>query len=430
MQSDSSVPATGSSKRAGIDAAALRIASIGGFFATKSALGAAIVLVSARVLTVAEFASYSQLFLLTGYLALLGSAGLVNGIIQRTAAIRGDQADERALIEAALRIWLVVAMAMCIATTVFADPISRFLVNDARFSSTLPYLGAVVALSGLGQIFTALLTGRGRLGLSLALQAIGMVTGGTLSLILLVADQPTASVIAFAAGPLATTALSTWNCRNLFDTKAAQSRKQEHRALMGHASAFATVAAVPPLVLFAIRSVYQDRFGLEMLGYWLAANRISDISTQMFGLYLSQIFMPHMSSLRSQTEVRRYAIATASAGASLFLAPLGIFLLAPPMLVGIFLGSSFGPAVIFIIGYMVGDIFRAVTSVTMMSALSSGQPRRYAVVELAASAIFASTAVLLIHSGVTGAPWQAYIASHVAITLAAGAYLLNRNSLR
>jgi hypothetical protein len=44
-----------------------------------------------------------------------------------------------------------------------------------------------------------------------------------------------------------------------------------------------------PVIIFALRYLYRQTFGPRDLGYWLAANRISDVTTSLLGLFMTQV---------------------------------------------------------------------------------------------------------------------------------------------
>ena len=320
-----------------------RLAAIGSFFAIKVAIGAAIVLGSARVLGVNDFAAFSQFFLLSGYLMLLSSGGAVNGVIQRVAAAQGDCAGEASVLRAALMLWAGANGLALMASLLFPSSISRFLVSDERFAAAILPLAMLLSIGGMGQLFAAVLTGRGRISLSLGFQGVGVAIGGFGAFVLLLARMPIAAVLAFAAGPVFATILAAAGVRDLFVRVRYVPGRQDLRYLLGHSTAFTAVAAIPPAAIFWIRAQYQDAFDLTALGFWLAANRISDISSQLIGLYLAQIFLPAASGKPLADHARRHAVLTAVAGMALFALPLAGFLIAPDFWVRIFLARHSCP---------------------------------------------------------------------------------------
>ena len=84
--------------------------------------------------------------------------------------------------------------------------------------------------------------------------------------------------------------------------------------------------------------------GLEALGFWLAANRISDVNTQLLGLYMVQVFLPGMAGLKDKAGAwllvrQTFLIGTLAMGAC-----LALFLAMPSLLIGLFLSAKFLPA--------------------------------------------------------------------------------------
>jgi O-antigen/teichoic acid export membrane protein len=174
------------------------------------------------------------------------------------------------------------------------------------------------------------------------------------------------------------------------------------------------------LVLFALRWFYRDRFGGTELGYWLAANRISDMSTQLLGLFMLQLFVPRLTNTSDPAERARLAVRYGLAGAALTGAALVIFLVASRPLVHLFLSDAYLPAIPGIRLYMVGDFFRVWVSVAMFGAFAAGKPGRYAAIEIATIAAMALMTVALAGSGYVRAPQMAYAGAYALSALLLG----------
>jgi O-antigen/teichoic acid export membrane protein len=183
--------------------------------------------------------------------------------------------------------------------------------------------------------------------------------------------------------------------------------------------------------LFALRSVYREQFGATELGYWLAANRISDMSTQFIGLLMLQAFVPKLATASDQHERRRLILRYGSIGAALMGAALLLFVVASGPLVHVFLSSSYVPAIPGIRLYMTGDFLRVWASLAMFTAFASGKPGRYAAIEIATMGLMAVLALLLMALGEVHAPQIAYAAAYGITALIVGvAPLLRPRQLR
>ena len=149
------------------------------------------------------------------------------------------------------------------------------------------------------------------------------------------------------------------------------------REILRYSSATLTLAAGTMLVLFGLRFGYQETFGLTLLGFWLAANRISDTSTQFVGLGYLQLLVPRLTKVEDRREARRLIGASWLLATATMAAPLAVFVLAPSFFVGLILSDAYLPAIAGIILYMMGDIARATGSLGMHVQLARGRPWRW-----------------------------------------------------
>ncbi|HWT46970.1 MAG TPA: oligosaccharide flippase family protein [Vicinamibacterales bacterium] len=179
-------------------------------------------------------------------------------------------------------------------------------------------------------------------------------------------------------------------------------------------------------MLFALRWFYRDRFGATELGYWLAANRISDMSTQLLGLFMLQLFVPRLASCGSQSERTRLIVRYGAAGAFFTGAVLMTFLVAARLLIHLFLSDAFLPAIPAIGLYMVGDFLRVWVSLAMFAAFASGRPGRYAAIEIFTLTAMAVLTVAITSSGEVRGPQIAYAAAYGVTAAALAASLLLR----
>jgi len=397
------------------------------FFAFKLALGAAILIASARWMTVADFAIFSQLLILIAYLASVGTAGVQNGLIRQIAAANGDAAMIAREVRAALSIWAGVAIVALIGTSVCRAPISVMLTGAHDVAWAVPWLTLLAMWSGLGQLFCSVLTGTNRVATALSAQAVGLLAGAAPALFLLHLGMPTAAALAFSGGQGTTTFVAALSIRHILAgaRRGGDQLRPEIVRLLGFSGAFLATASIMPLTLIALRSVYRTAFGLDALGYWLAANRISDVNTQLLGLYMVQAFLPAMAAAPA-AEQRRLAIGTAAGAVCVMALPLAIFLAEPSLVIRTFLSAKFLPATIFFTSYFLGDALRVGASTASFAALAHARLKLYVGIEASAALLMSGFVISLIRIGKPQAPAIAYAATYMLIFIAAGLYVLRR----
>ncbi len=399
-----------------------RLGAIGVFFFLR--IGCALILlkVAASRLSVAGFADFTQYLAFASLVTLLAVGGTQNGLIRQVAAARSPGELEET-VAAAAAIWLAASGVLLAVSFLFAPVIGTILVGHGSVGATVVALTAIAIFAGPGQIRCSMLTGQGRMISSLAIQSAGLLAGAAGAAWFAFRGNPAAAGLAFACGTLVPSlpALAVLARRHAWP--AAASLLAHAKRLLRYSLAFATVAAAIPLTLFALRWQYRGAFGDEALGHWLSANRISDLSTQLIGLFMLQIFVPQIARMPDELARRRFTLICGAGGMAVMALPLIAFSIASEPLVRLFLSPSFLPAIPAIKTYMAGDMLRVWTSIAIYTAFAAGRAGRYAGLELAVIGSIGAITMLLIGQGYSSAPQWAYFLVHAVFSAGFLAFL-------
>lgn len=391
-----------------------RLAAIGGFFVLR--IGCALVLLklAASRLSVAGFADFSQYLAFASLVTLLAVGATQNGLIRQVAAAR-SRADLGETLAAAAAIWLAASAVLLLAALLAARFIGVVLVGHGGEAAVVVALTAIGILAGPGQIRCSMLTGQGRTIASLAIQSAGLLVSVAGAAWFALRGDPVMAGLAFACGSLIPSlpVLALAVRRHALPPLAAV--LAQARQLLRFSLAFGAVAAAAPLTLFALRWQYRGAFGDEALGHWLSANKISDLSTQLIGLFMLQVFVPHLAQLGDPRARRQFTLACGAGGMAVMALPLIAFSLAAEPLVRLFLSPSFLPAIPAIQTYMAGDMLRVWTSMAIYTAFAAGRAERYAGLELAVIGSIAAITAVSVGQGYLNAPQWAYFATHAAV---------------
>ena len=278
---------------------------------------------------------------------------------------------------------------------------------------------------GPGQICWSLLSGRKQVAQSLGAQAFGIVSGTAAAAWFIAHGDFVKAALAFAGGPLVATIVGLpFIARLRLQWKA---RTSGVRRQLRYSAAMAATIGFSTLVLFSLRWFYRDRFGPTQLGYWIAANRISDMSTQLLALFLLQLFVPQLARVNDDAKRARLLIRYGAGGAALTGTALAVFLLAGRPLVQLFRSDAYLPAIPAIRLYMLGDFLRVWVSLAMFTSFASGRPGRYAAIEMSTLSVMAVLTIALSAAGEVRAPQIAYAAAYGAMALTLGIALMLRS---
>jgi O-antigen/teichoic acid export membrane protein len=395
-----------------------RFAAVPLFFTVRIACALLLLKLTASALPVGGFAIFVQLSAFGALLNLVAIGGTQNGLIRQAAAAH-DAEDLARTQVAAFLVWGAAAPLILLLAVLGRARLSVILVGNPGQAGTIILLSLLALATGPGQIWCSLLSGRKRVIGSLAAQASGLLAGTGIASWFILHGNPVAAAIGFASGSLVTMAVAWRLAAPLrIGISSPRSAAGEVRVLLRYSAAIAATTGFSSVTLFGLRSFYRDSFGATDLGYWLAANRISDMSTQFLGLYLLQIFVPQLAMADGAPAQRRLILRAGAAGAAVMAMAFIVFSIGARPLVHLFLSDAFLPAIPAIRTYMAGDFLRVWAAVAMYTAFARGRPGQYAGIEIGTYAVMAILTVVLISSGNAAAPQIGYLGAY-AITLAA-----------
>lgn len=396
------------------------LVAVAGFFALKAVIGFLILAISAKKLAVTDFATFSQLFL---YLALLGSvaaAGVQNGVIREVAAAKGELRTEQLFVLGSIAVWVCFAVICATSVFLFRNTIAIILIGSTHLAGTIVLLTIAALLTGLGTLLCSALSGSGRAPVSLFIQGVGLVVGGGLCLTRLQAGDAVGAVLFYATGPLCTVFLALWASRRWLHTTGIHWAAiiNVARGLLSYSATFLVVASALPFVLFGVRYVYRLDFGPVWLGYWLMANRASDVTTQVIGLYLSQVFLPHVTRSGSGEvrlrEIRRtlaLGVAVAGTGAA-------VFAIGSSWIISFVLSDRYLAALPFILGYLAGDMFRVGGNVALYTVLAARKLVLFMAIEVGLALLVGVSILIGIALGYPSAAYWGYFCAHAVAFIA------------
>jgi hypothetical protein len=402
-----------------------KLLSVPAFFGLRIALAVGLLKLSASFLPVSGFAVFSQLTLFATLLNTLAICGAQNGVIRQSAAARNAR-ELLSTQSAAFAVWSTAAPVALLIVLLGRELISNILVGTpAEWPAVLAI--TVAALIGAPSgIWCALLTGRKRVAQSLSAQAAGLIAGAGAAAWRIMAHDASGAALAFAAGPIVSGCVALPLALRLgLPLIPARWSWPPVKDLLRYSAAFAVTTGYAAVVAFGLRWLYRDHFGVTQLGYWLASSRVSDMSTQLLGLFMIQMFVPHVAMLPDEGGRRAFLIRCWAAGVGVMATALAVFSVGSRPLIHLFLSDAFLPAASIIQVYMIGDVLRVWSSLAMHTAFANGQPLRYAGIEVAALTLMAVVAAALTAAGDPAAPQTGYVIAYaVAAVMISAAFLL------
>jgi len=390
--------------------------SLGAFFGTKILLGLALLKLSAELLPSSSFTLFSQFLLAWALLNLVASGGVQNGLIRQIASAE-SAVEARTSFRAGMRIWAAASLIL-VSLWPLKDRVAVILVGDAAASWILPWLVCAAAIGGLGQLCNAVLIGSGRLTSNVVSQAAGLIAGFIGAVACLYRAEAGWAVVAFAVGSLLTPVVAVLLARKLpaLSPGTVASVGSEVRALLSYSGAFVAVALMTPVILFTLRFFYREAFGVDALAEWLVANRISDVSTQLIGLFMVQWYLPKVAGTARGEFQARTVVGTFVVGTAAMLLLLAIFMIGAPVIVPLLLSPQYLSASGLIALYMLGDALRVSASMALHHALARRRLWMYLGIEASSAALLGVLVGWGIQQERIEAPYLGYVGVYGILT--------------
>jgi hypothetical protein len=314
-----------------------------------------------------------------------------------------------------------------LAVVLAREPISNILVGSPAEWRMVVAVTAMVLLGAPSGIWCALLTGRKHVAQSLLAQGAGLVCGAAGAAWRIMAHDPGGAALAFAGGSLVTSGVALpFALRLGLPLIPHRWRWLQVGTLLHYSAGIAAATGYASVVAFGLRWIYREHFGVTQLGYWLASSRVSDTSTQLVGLFMIQVFVPHLAMMGDEGERRAFLLRSWGAAAGVMTAFLAVFSLASGPLIHVFLSDAYLPAAAIIRICMIGDVLRVWPSLAMHAAFANGQPLRYAAMEIGALTTMAVVGAALTAAGDPAALQTAYVVAYALAALAVSAAFLFR----
>lgn len=389
------------------------------YFGVRVLCGLALLKAAAQWLSLDEFGQFAQLGIFAALFNFLLVGAMQNGLVRATAAA-DQQASLGPIHATAFVVWLAIAGVLLCLLTPFAGGIAVVLTGSAGDAGAIRAILFICLLTAPGQIWCGILTGQNRVGAALLSQAAGLLVGTGGSLLAVMQGEPAMAVELMAAGGFIT-ALAAFSLVRPFTLPGAIGRPD--RALIWTLCRFAFVTAstvaMTNSTLFGLRAYYRDIAGTDALSHWLAASRISDMSTQFIGLGMAQIILPLLVGATSGDRQRHIMLRAGIAGTLVTVSALLIFVIGSRPLTNAILSPAFISAIPVITVYLAGDCLRVWVSLAQHANLAHDKLGHYAAVELASAGAMAAIMMSLLFAGDDRAPQLAYVGAQALVAIGA-----------
>jgi hypothetical protein len=385
--------------------------SIASLFIVRISFALGIFLYSSLVFKDKEFIIFNQLFLLFNLLNLIAAAGTVSGIVSVVARAKNNPIMVASCLRSALIIWGTLHFIIISIALIFSSFIlSGLAITEAPYW-IVPALAGMAALSGLGQIFGAVLVGQLRSDLNILVQTAATILGGISAIWLIYLNQHIEALLAYAIGAALTSIIITVLIRSvLFYITLVPADVLGKMAR--YAVTFVYTASLTPIAFFIVRYIYELNFGAPALRDLITATRISDVNTQFVGLIMSQLLLPRVAASLNKPDAHEIVVESIVISVAAMIFSFITFILIKDYFNSFVPLATGGAGLSLVLVFLLGDIFRVAQSVSLNLALAEERFLGFALLETAGAMLMIVTLLVTTQFNWIIGPGFAYAAGY------------------
>lgn len=237
-----------------------------------------------------------------------------NGVIKYTSEYKEDENKLKRLFSTSFKISFCCSVLVGIILIGFADYFALLIFNDTSNRMIIKVFGGTVLLYSLNTLLISILNGRGEIKKYTIVNTVGVVVGLILTIILVYLYKIQGALYALILGQsivffftLLLIVRADWfewgYFTSKFDIKFA-------RKLGGYSLMALTSALTIPISQIVLRNLIINKLGVDSAGYWQAMMRISDGYLMLIITSLSTYYLPKLSGLKSDSELRKEIFTT------------------------------------------------------------------------------------------------------------------------
>ena len=275
---------------------------------------------------------------LTNFMAVMLSLanGSVNsGIVKYTAEFKSDSRKSKILYDTSLFISVVCSAIVSLVLLLFSKYWSEKIFHSVKYQSVIVFFGVGIIFYSLNTILLAILNGLGFIKKYTLINGLSSIFTLALTIVLIYYYNVTGALYALVLSQFLVFFVACLLVVKHLKNKINFDFLRPDFATIKNLSHFSVMAIVSssamPLAQILIRNFITKEIDLDHAGIWQGLIRISDGYLLMINITLGTYFLPKLSALKDDSEIRKEVV-----NGIKFLAPL--FLL---MCLGIYLGRFY-----------------------------------------------------------------------------------------
>ena len=371
---------------------------------------------------------------LTNFMAVMLSLanGSVNsGIVKYTAEFKSDSRKSKILYDTSLFISVVCSAIVSLVLLLFSKYWSEKIFHSVKYQSVIVFFGVGIIFYSLNTILLAILNGLGFIKKYTLINGLSSIFTLALTIVLIYYYNVTGALYALVLSQFLVFFVACLLVVKHLKNKINFDFLRPDFATIKNLSHFSVMAIVSssamPLAQILIRNFITKEIDLDHAGIWQGLIRISDGYLLMINITLGTYFLPKLSALKDDSEIRKEVV-----NGIKFLAPL--FLL---MCLGIYLGRFYIIQILYsekffamqelFFWQLAGDFFKVLSLIFSYLMLSKVMTKTFIATEVLFAFVYVVLSLFFVPSmGLQGVAFAFFVCS---LTLFLSVFLIFRKFL-
>jgi O-antigen/teichoic acid export membrane protein len=248
----------------------------------------------------------------TNFIAIvltLANGAINTGVVKYTSEYGDEEPKLKSLFSTALKISIICSAIVGLILITLAPYCSLWIFTKSEYTNIIRVLGVTIIFYSLNSLLISILNGRGQINTYTIVNTIGSVIGLLFTITLvyffkingaLYALVLAQSIVFFVTAALVIN--SPWFSWGYFN----QAFNKVIALKLSHFSFMAIVSAlVVPVSQIVLRNMVIAKLGINNAGYWQGVMRISDGYLMLIITSLSTYYLPKLSSLKTNGELKK-----------------------------------------------------------------------------------------------------------------------------
>jgi PST family polysaccharide transporter len=345
------------------------------------------------------YAFVGQFQIFVQSVTMLGTAGVVNGVVKYTSEHHDNPEIQKDYWKSATAMSLISTCVLSIIILVFSEFFSELLFQSKEYASVFQYLSISLIFFSFNSILLAILNGMRQVVVYVKATIIGNITSLIVVCFLVYKYSLMGALVGLAIFQSISFFATLFLCYRFewFDFRSFIGLGSHNStiSLLKYSLMALTSAIVVPLSQLFIRGDLIAQFGRVNAGYWEAIWRLSGSYLMFITGVLTFYFLPKFSELDSSKELKREILE----GYKLllpfmFISMAGVYLF-QDLILWILFSDEFKPALKLLPIQLLGDLFKVSSWLLGFIMLAKGLTKVYVLSEIIFSSIFVCLSFLL-----------------------------------